>query len=224
MDDLTEQYAAARQALRDSAAHDVRRGFNSALLLVVAAVWLSSLGALVYLAHRISRPVRQLTQGLKRVAAGDLDARVESGGSDEIGAAVDAFNHMAEQLQHARERLIHVTRLASWQALARKMAHEVKNSLTPIRLTMEEIVSRREPDQVFLEQAGANRRGRSDHARKAGARVFRIRVGAAGDARVHRRKRAGGGAHRVPAVRAPRSDLQRPPCAGMSAGGGRSPT
>ena len=50
---------------------------------------------------------------------------------------------MADQLQQARERLIHVTRLASWQALARKMAHEVKNSLTPIRLTMEEIISRR---------------------------------------------------------------------------------
>jgi len=46
-----------------------------------------------------------------------------------------------------------VTRLASWQALARKMAHEVKNSLTPIRLTMEEIVSRREPESAFLEQA-----------------------------------------------------------------------
>ena len=47
-----------------------------------------------------------------------------------------------------------MTRLASWQALARKMAHEVKNSLTPIRLTMEEIVSRKgEPDSAFLEQA-----------------------------------------------------------------------
>ena len=63
---------------------------------------------------------------------------------------------MADQLQQARERLIHVTRLASWQALARKMAHEVKNSLTPIRLTMEEIISRsrrRSRDRAFLEQA-----------------------------------------------------------------------
>jgi nitrogen fixation/metabolism regulation signal transduction histidine kinase len=50
--------------------------------------------------------------------------------------------------------LIHVTRLASWQALARKMAHEVKNSLTPIRLTMEEMISRNgESDHAFLEQA-----------------------------------------------------------------------
>ncbi len=78
---------------------------------------------------------------------------MEPGRSDEIGAAVAAFNDMAAQLQQARERLIHVTRLASWQALARKMAHEVKNSLTPIRLTMEEIISRREPDKVFLDQA-----------------------------------------------------------------------
>ena len=61
---------------------------------------------------------------------------------------------MADQLQQARERLILVTRLSSWQALARKMAHEVKNSLTPIRLTMEEIVSRKgAPGDAFLEQA-----------------------------------------------------------------------
>jgi two-component system nitrogen regulation sensor histidine kinase NtrY len=153
MEDLTAQYAAARAALRNSEAHDIRRGFNSTLLVVVTVVWLCSLGALIYLAHRISQPVQQLTQGLRRVAAGDLQARVEPGGSDEISAAVTAFNDMAADLQQARERLIHVTRLASWQALARKMAHEVKNSLTPIRLTMEEIISRREPDRNFLEQA-----------------------------------------------------------------------
>jgi two-component system nitrogen regulation sensor histidine kinase NtrY len=112
------------------------------------------LAALIFLAARISRPVRLLTQGLGRVAAGDLDARVESASSDEIGEAVRAFNHMADQLQQAREHLIHVTRLASWQALARKMAHEVKNSLTPIRLTMEEIISRGpNQDGAFLEQA-----------------------------------------------------------------------
>jgi len=123
-------------------------------LLVASALWLGALGALIYLAARISRPVQELTEGLGRVAKGDLSARVEAGRADEIGAAVDAFNHMAGQLQQARERLIHVTRLASWQALARKMAQVVKNSLTPIRLTMEEIISRRgEPGRIFLEQA-----------------------------------------------------------------------
>jgi nitrogen fixation/metabolism regulation signal transduction histidine kinase len=61
---------------------------------------------------------------------------------------------MAAQLQQSRDKLIHVTRLASWQGLARKMAHEVKNSLTPIRLTMEEISARSAgPDAEFLRQA-----------------------------------------------------------------------
>jgi two-component system nitrogen regulation sensor histidine kinase NtrY len=156
MGDLQRDIGQARQALDKSAVRDLRRGFSGPLLLVTSALWLAALGALIYLAARISRPVQQLTEGLGQVAAGDLSARVEARGSDEIGAAVDAFNHMAGQLEQARERLIHVTRLASWQALARKMAHEVKNSLTPIRLTMEEIISRSPssgPDHAFLEQA-----------------------------------------------------------------------
>jgi len=154
MDALATEYAGARDTFERSAARDLRRGFSSTLLVVAAALWLAALATLIFLAARISRPIRQLTQGLGRVAAGDLGARVEPGGSDEIGAALHAFNHMAGQLQQAREHLIHVTRLASWQALARKMAHEVKNSLTPIRLTMEEIISRGpDQDRAFLEQA-----------------------------------------------------------------------
>jgi two-component system nitrogen regulation sensor histidine kinase NtrY len=164
MSDLTARYAEARDALQRSNVHDFRRGFRGTLIAIASALWLAALGAMVFLAHRISQPVQELTEGLGRVAAGDLDARVEPGGisllkgPDEISAAVLAFNHMADQLQHSRERLIHVTRVASWQALARKMAHEVKNSLTPIRLTMEEIISRSAPQlgsagAPFLEQA-----------------------------------------------------------------------
>jgi nitrogen fixation/metabolism regulation signal transduction histidine kinase len=152
--ELTKQIAAARQTVETSDVRNLRRGFSGTLLLVAASLWLVALAALVFLAARISRPVRQLTQGLERVASGDLVVRVPEEGSGEIAAAMQAFNHMASQLQQAQDRLIQVTRVASWQALARKMAHEVKNSLTPIRLTMEEIVSRKDAtDSVFLEQA-----------------------------------------------------------------------
>jgi nitrogen fixation/metabolism regulation signal transduction histidine kinase len=86
-----------------------------------------------------------------------MSVRLESGRKDEIGAALEAFNHMAGQLQQSRERLILLTRLASWQALGRKMAHEVKNSLTPIRLTVEEMVARQGDHsphtRAFFEQA-----------------------------------------------------------------------
>jgi two-component system, NtrC family, nitrogen regulation sensor histidine kinase NtrY len=154
MADLTDQIGAARQALAKPKVRDLRRGFSGTLIVVASALWLASLGGMIYVAARISRPVQQLTRGLGRVAAGDLDARVEAAGDDEIGGAMRAFNHMADEMQQARERLIHMTRVASWQALARKMAHEVKNSLTPIRLTMEEIISRHgKTDTAFLEQA-----------------------------------------------------------------------
>jgi nitrogen fixation/metabolism regulation signal transduction histidine kinase len=153
MDELNTQIGNARRTVETSGVRNFR-GFGGALLLVAGSLWVAALAALVFLAARISRPVRQLTQGLERVAAGELGTRVPEEGSGEIAAAMQAFNRMATQLQQAQERLIHVTRLASWQALARKMAHEVKNSLTPIRLTMEEIVSRQgAPDSAFLEQA-----------------------------------------------------------------------
>ena len=149
---LTEQIAISRKKLEIPVA-SVRGGFSRVLMLISAGLWIAALIGLIYLAARITRPVRQLTQGLGRVAAGDLSVRVESRGEGEIGEAMTAFNHMAGQMQQSREHLIQVTRLASWQALARKMAHEVKNSLTPIRLTVEEIASRQGGNDPFMEQA-----------------------------------------------------------------------
>jgi nitrogen fixation/metabolism regulation signal transduction histidine kinase len=73
---------------------------------------------------------------------------------DEIGRAIGAFNNMAARLQESTERLVYLRQLASWQTLARKMAHEVKNSLTPIRLTVEEMLVRYDDaDRGFMEQA-----------------------------------------------------------------------
>jgi nitrogen fixation/metabolism regulation signal transduction histidine kinase len=153
MKQVQAQIAEARRALEVPEARDVRGGFSRTLILIAAALWLAALTGLIFLTARISRPIRQLTQGLGRVAAGDLSARVETSGEGEIGEAMVAFNNMAGQMQQAREHLIQVTRVASWQALARKMAHEVKNSLTPIRLTVEEIASRHGGEDPFMEQA-----------------------------------------------------------------------
>lgn len=154
MQRLAESYKQARGVVEASRSRDLRRGFTYTLALIAIVMWTGALALLVYWAHRISRPIQQLTRALGAVAGGDLSARVEAaGGSDEIGAAIAAFHHMAAQLKQSRDRLVLVTRLSSWQALARKMAHEVKNSLTPIRLTMEEIAARRPSGDNFLEQA-----------------------------------------------------------------------
>lgn len=153
MRDLADQYKRARAAILTSREGNVRRGFVYTLIAVCSTIWFVALGALVYLAYRVSDPVQKLTAGLAAVAAGDMTVRVDVAGQDEIGTAVKAFNDMADQLQTSREKLIQVTRLASWQALARKTAHEVKNSLTPIRLTMEEVIARSGGSDPFIEQA-----------------------------------------------------------------------
>ena len=71
-----------------------------------------------------------------------------------MGRAVGAFNDMADQLRRGRERLVYLTQMSSWQTLARKTAHELKNSLTPIRLTVEEMLARQpNADAAFMEQA-----------------------------------------------------------------------
>jgi nitrogen fixation/metabolism regulation signal transduction histidine kinase len=119
-----------------------------------------SLLPLVLIAHRVSRPIRQLTAALTDFAGGDWSRRLDTVGRsdvprrDEVARAVDAFNNMADQLEENRDRLVHLTRLASWQSLARKTAHELKNSLTPIRLTVEEMQARHPAsERAFMDQA-----------------------------------------------------------------------
>ncbi|MCX6637831.1 MAG: ATP-binding protein [Acidobacteria bacterium] len=151
---LSEQYARARALVEAASTRDLRRGFSLTFGILAAAAWLAALAVLVYSAHRISGPIQRLTDGLRQLASGNLAVRLASEGDDEAGQAIAAFNRTARELEESRERLVWLTRLESWQALARKMAHEVKNSLTPIRLTMEEVVARRGAgDAAFLEQA-----------------------------------------------------------------------
>ncbi len=154
MQRITDQYRRARELVASAQQRDLRRGLTITLIILVAAVWVVALISLIYLAHRISRPIQQLTGGLNELAAGNLQVHLDSEGNDETARAIQAFNDMAGQLQQSRERLVYLTQIASWQMLARKMAHELKNSLTPIRLAVEEIAARQtDADRQFMNQA-----------------------------------------------------------------------
>jgi nitrogen fixation/metabolism regulation signal transduction histidine kinase len=151
---LRRQISDAQELVGVAKERNLPRGVKLTYYLAAASFWLLSLALLAYMAHRISRPIQHLTAGLTELSAGDLTARVKERRDDEIGRAIKAFNDMAEKLQESTERLVYLRQLASWQTLARKMAHEVKNSLTPIRLTVEEMMARYEDaDRVFMEQA-----------------------------------------------------------------------
>jgi nitrogen fixation/metabolism regulation signal transduction histidine kinase len=160
MEQLSTQVRETRRLVTSIDARDLRRGFTLTLLVLLGAAWLISLVPLLIIAHRVSRPIRQLTAALTEFAGGDWSRRLDTGGvpgappRDEVARAVAAFNHMADQLEENRERVVHLTRLASWQSLARKTAHELKNSLTPIRLIVEEMQARHPAaERAFMDQA-----------------------------------------------------------------------
>jgi len=94
---LSHQIAQARELVDVARERDLRRGIKLYYILAAASFWLISLALLVYMAHRISRPIQHLTRGLTELSAGDLTARVAERRDDEIGRAIKAFNDMAEK-------------------------------------------------------------------------------------------------------------------------------
>jgi two-component system nitrogen regulation sensor histidine kinase NtrY len=119
----------------------------SILLAIAASLWITS---------RISRPIEQLATAATEVAAGKWDTQVEVSSSDEVGALARSFNHMTQQLSEQRERLVQSERVAAWRELARRLAHELKNPLFPLQLTVENLIKARnlpatDFDEIFRE-------------------------------------------------------------------------
>ena len=109
-------------------------------------------------ARRITRPVERLAAGARAVASGNWNARVEVASQDEIGELARAFNSMTLQLVEQRDRLVQTERVAAWRELARRLAHELKNPLFPLQITIENLQRAKEqaPDQfdeVFRESS-----------------------------------------------------------------------
>ena len=109
--------------------------------VLLAAILFIMLGAGIgySMAERIADPVNRLMRATRRIAKGDLDARVVATSSDELRRLVDAFNGMAEDLRRQRGELERSNRLAAWADMARQVAHDIKNPLTPIQLNAEHL-------------------------------------------------------------------------------------
>lgn len=107
-------------------------------LLTVFAFLLSIFFSLVF-ARKISRPIIDLANATQKVSLGDTDINLPLTEGGEIGALVESFNQMVKDLKSKNEELMHTQRIAAWKEVAQRMAHEIKNPLTPIQLSAERI-------------------------------------------------------------------------------------
>jgi nitrogen fixation/metabolism regulation signal transduction histidine kinase len=131
-------------------------------LMVLVGAWISA---------RLTAPVSALLTGMEEIGRGNLDFRLpEPTGKDETARLIKHFNRMAAALQENQQRLIYLEKMAMWQQIARKLAHEIKNPLTPIQLTLQQLVDQyddsnpqyrellQECSQIINEEIGSLRR------------------------------------------------------------------
>jgi nitrogen fixation/metabolism regulation signal transduction histidine kinase len=125
--------------------------FGSIVLAILLSLMLGS-----FVARRISEPLETLADAAERISTGDWQHRVDLASKDEIGQLAGSFNQMSAQLAAQRDRLVQVERVAAWRELARRLAHELKNPLFPLQLTVETLEKAREMespemDEIFRE-------------------------------------------------------------------------
>lgn len=111
------------------------------LVLAIASglVLLLSMTAGYAVARATTRKATELSRVMTAVAEGDLSVRSSAKGADELGQLSLAFNDMLDQLQRAQDRVAYLQRIGAWQEMARRIAHEIKNPLTPILLAVQQL-------------------------------------------------------------------------------------
>jgi signal transduction histidine kinase len=119
------------------------------VVLAVGAFWTTGL-----LSRGVSDPVVALARGMEQVAAGDLDARLTIRAKDEMAVLVESFNAMTSDLQEARSRIVTAEKQAAWRDVARRIAHEIKNPLTPLRIGLHRIRGRLQSEGIWEEDQG----------------------------------------------------------------------
>jgi two-component system nitrogen regulation sensor histidine kinase NtrY len=131
---------------------ELQRRVLSAAMLVGGAGILVAVIASLWFGERVTRPVVSLADAARRVAAGDLAAKVEVESHDELGELASAFNRMTEDLTHQKDRAVQAERVAAWRELARRLAHELKNPLFPLQVTVENLVRAKQKAPEMFEE------------------------------------------------------------------------
>ena len=142
--DTATTFSRIRTALPDS--------YRTAFLVLLGVAGLAAAGFGVWASSFVTRRITALVSTARKVSDGQLDARVALKGQDEMAELGSAFNTMLDDLDQTRAQLAYLQRMGVWQDVARRLAHEIKNPLTPIQLAVQQCVSAYKGDDARYAQ------------------------------------------------------------------------
>ncbi|MEW5815153.1 MAG: ATP-binding protein [Spirochaetota bacterium] len=104
------------------------------------------------LSEEVIRPIVYLEEATKRVAEGDFSFRILTRSNDELFFLISSFNKMVAELERSRRELKQTEKVTVWQEIAQRMAHEIKNPLTPIKLSAQRLLRKYQSDKPDFER------------------------------------------------------------------------
>jgi len=116
------------------------KGFTT-MIIIIASLFIILISIIVsyFISKGITEPIRILLEGTRNISYGNLDFEIKYNAKDEIKLLINAFNQMTKDLKASKQALYHAQRIAAWREIAQKIAHEIKNPLTPIKLSAEQL-------------------------------------------------------------------------------------
>lgn len=136
---LGETIIAAKQTTSVQSA--LPRSYRGTFILLLTISTLASAAVAIGLAHRLTSRLAVLVRLARNVSTGDATARAPLVGNDEITELGTAFNAMLDTQAAQRDQIDYLQRIGAWQEVARRLAHEIKNPLSPIQLSVQQCVS-----------------------------------------------------------------------------------
>lgn len=129
----------------DLSRNSLMKSYLYTFIVIVLILVMLAIGAGIVISSRITSRVSQIVNATGELGRGNLEYRLpQTNRKDELSQLMSHFNMMAEQLKENQDRLIYLEKMATWQLMARKIAHEIKNPLTPIQLTIQQLVDKYE--------------------------------------------------------------------------------
>jgi len=115
------------------------QSFFYPFIVIYGVILLISMLTAFFLAERLAAPIKKLEKATSAVASGNWEVRIKERAGGEIGRLIEGFNRMTRKLKEQNRKLIDMEKMMAWREVARHLAHEIKNPLLPIRLTIQEI-------------------------------------------------------------------------------------